>query len=273
MSDKTFAPPSSLFQPRPPPGAIPLLLNGDAMMARLRAFLIPTDPETGRPTPPAAARPTRGGGVMHGLCTVHKSIPWCLVVGVNAAAWLASFDAGAISATISIVGGVIIGLITMAIRQITSARADALKQWEAAYSGSLSKQIDDLKAQMQENHRQSQGRIEDANQKLHEAKNDANRERLRHGEEVVRLTQELQFMREELHRAGDELKLQREENRRLMDKLDQIDQRSRVNTRKIDEVKQQVVETSEKVDALPRSPEEEPEEPIDQLPGAPRDPR
>jgi outer membrane murein-binding lipoprotein Lpp len=262
---ETFAPRSSLFQPRPPPGAIPPLLNGDAMPARLRSFQVPTDPETGRPAPYPEAGPGKGGGVMHGLGTMHKAIPWCLVVGGNVAAGVfgvlaANFDASKISASISIIGGVIVAVIVMGIRQIVGAWTEAIKQYNAAYAESLSGKVDSLTGDMKR-----------ARESLHEIRNEANQERLRHKDEVGRLTEELKFLRDELHQAGDALKDQRAENRELLARVAQVGRQTKVNAEKITEVTHQQAATTEKVETL-LNPPEEPEEPIDQLPGEPRDP-
>lgn len=129
--------------------------------------------------------------------------------------------------------------IVDAIKTIGPALQELHKQREELSKGSLFTQIDKLQADLT-----AMGqRVEDANQKLHDARNQANFQVLQHVEEVKRLqamldmlADQLKATRIDLQSARDEIQALRIENERLLKAtLDQVQS----NTEELDQIKTQ----------------------------------
>lgn len=110
------------------------------------------------------------------------------------------------------------------------AKTDALAHYDQVHSASMSAQIEALQASLD----QGNNRVEDANKKLHQIRDEANVERLRMLEEIARQTAEIRRLTAELHETTEELKQTRRVELDLRQQILTIARQADVNTRKID---------------------------------------
>jgi DNA repair exonuclease SbcCD ATPase subunit len=159
----------------------------------------------------------------------------CLVVaanglGIGIYAQTGDATAGTIVAAVTATAVAIIASVRIltpvladAIRTLGPALAELQKQREEIRKGSLTKQIEDLRA-IQE---QTLKRADDANQKLHDVRNERQAADFRHIEEVQRLTQLADTLHQELTAARTEIRELKE----------QVGDRVRSNTQEIERLK------------------------------------
>jgi Skp family chaperone for outer membrane proteins len=184
--------------------------------------------------------PHRLAGHLHGI------VAFLALGASNALAWAQSFNAGALAAGLTTLGLALVGLAAYALKQIgpawteytlakTRAAAELQVQLDKLNEGTLSRQLAALK-----------GDTEKLRQSLHESRNEASTERLRHHEETGRLTEqlrttteELRATRDELHATRDELRAAHDENRRLLVEVHRIGHRVEGNAADIAELKGQ----------------------------------
>lgn len=192
----------------------------------------------GRP-PPAARRVWRGN---IGTRREELGRPRCilmilrpvillkasLLIGANfLGIWMyvlyGNIDIGTIVGGITAITGASVAMIAIvtpklaeAIRVLGPALAELQKQREEIAKGSLSGRVELLQTDL----KAMSDRVEDANQKLHEARNLMQSENLRHLEEVGRTKDMLQVLTEELRAARKEIDKLRMENMRLLRKTE-----------------------------------------------------
>lgn len=154
---------------------------------------------------------------------VSRVIAVVTLAAGNVGAWWQSVNYGAIVTGATVGGVAAIGLVCKAITDISMAKTRARAESERSEMAiraererfetvSLQGQITRLHEAMEENKR----RTEDANAKLHDIRNQANVDSLRHTEEVDRLTEQLKETNEELRSSRQEIRTLREEERRLL---------------------------------------------------------
>ena len=147
--------------------------------------------------------------------------------------------AGITAVSLAVLAGVkmVTPAIVDAIKTIGPALQELHKQREELSKGSLFTQVDRLQSDLTA----MKQRVEDANQKLHDARNQANAQVLLHAEEVRRhrdmldtVTEQLKATRADLQSARDEIHALRAENERLLKStLDQVQS----NADEIDQLK------------------------------------
>lgn len=159
------------------------------------------------------------------------------LIAYNVFSFNESFDAGLQAAKVTILGLAIIGLGSQAIR--------LLGQGWLEYLASKARQEIKLREEQERSQKNSliakiahqETRIEDANRKLHESKNQLNILILNHTEESNRLTQQLDIMTRELY-------AERQEKTRLINKLEKVqsdfEEFKRLVSQKIESVQTQV---------------------------------
>lgn len=172
-----------------------------------------------------------------------------------------SWNTSAIIAGITVVSATVMGsikmlapVITEAIRSIGPALAELQKQREEIYKGSLSSKIDEMKdkldetvsqnselkqkldatlaqnAEMKAEIKLASDRVEDANKKLHDAKNQANLDSLNRQAEIQVIKADLESARSEIAHLRDEnLAL----TRVLADRTERMGREVRANTQDI----------------------------------------
>lgn len=137
-----------------------------------------------------------------------ETFKWALVsVGGGLASFLAEWTATGVAASITGIGLAAVGVYKMA----ASARREAAEAWHASNAGQFQAQLASLAE-----------RVEDANQKLHALRNEANARELAHQEEVERLQEQLKLALDQLRTATAELQAARTDNARLAGEVESM---------------------------------------------------
>lgn len=131
----------------------------------------------------------------------------------NVMAWAEGFNAGAVASGITAVGLALVGLGIWAWKQFDATKLESRLKWDAAMKGSLSEQV----AILVEQGKESARRVEDANRKLHDIRDEANTDRLRHHEEIDRLVKQLQLAQDQLDQMAKDLRFAVDERDSLKD--------------------------------------------------------
>jgi uncharacterized phage infection (PIP) family protein YhgE len=180
--------------------------------------------------------------VPHRLGWIFTHANPCLFVaahglGIGVYAQTGDMTAGTIVAAVTATAVAIIAslriltpVLTDAIRTLGPALAELQKQRDEIRKGSFSKQIEDLKA-VQE---QTLQRANDANQKLHDVRNERQAADFRHIEEIQRHVEEVQRLTQIANALHDALTAARAEIHELKE---QIGDRVRRNSQEIERLK------------------------------------
>lgn len=194
----------------------------------------------------------------HPGVTAAKATSLAAVLAANVTAWFGTLTPGGIVSAVSVIGvGVagVGGLIYTQWRTVID-RADAARrrqemeleaeeyrlrlklkaEQEQADRDSLSAQV----AKVQESLDEARKRVEDANAKLHDQRNEWNAALTRHKNDADDLRDQLAETYKEVHELRQqnrdllkEVQTVRDENRQLLRKLDQVAGRVEDNTRKV----------------------------------------
>lgn len=128
-------------------------------------------------------------------------------------AWSLGVDAGTIASAITIVSIPLIAAIVFAIKHIGSAIRENRAAWDKQYESSLGGQMDAMRLRMEQIESKAKverdellRRVNDANKKLHDERNQWNRDNLLRQHQTNSLLEELRLAKQELHETRAELR-------------------------------------------------------------------
>jgi outer membrane murein-binding lipoprotein Lpp len=123
-----------------------------------------------------------------------------MIAASNFAAWAQSITIGGTVSAITLVGGALLGLVVLSIRQIGSARAENIRVWDEANKATLSTQVADLSAS-----------VATLRENLHASRNESQAREMTHADEVARFGEQIKMLLDQVRYQTDaNLQLRRE---------------------------------------------------------------
>lgn len=180
------------------------------------------------------------------------------LVAANVVGYVSDLNIGVVITGITAVGGAIyVAVIKIAearaksYEEIERAKIRVAEEWERVNAPSLKRQLEEMADDFHEANAENLKRINDANVKLHEARNEWQAERLRHTEERARLT-------EEIHRLTEELKAVRAQNQELLRRVGMLGRQVDSTAGKVQKIADQTGASHDEYPAPPDARIQEP---------------
>lgn len=148
--------------------------------------------------------------------TIERGLAAAGVVCGNGLAWAQSITVGGAVTAVTAVGGAIVGLVVLGIREISRARLEARRQWEESNRSSLAAQNTELQAS-----------IAKLRSSLHEFRDESAARVALHSEEVDRLHAEIVLHHESNRQLRDEVARLNESNTQLRAEVGRLNDRIR----------------------------------------------